>query len=220
VYHQPRIAVRQSKDARAANVCVRSVQRQAFLLNHNLAVRVRERHRMARRSKAVGSEGLGQLGTPSVELRTTMCIARPPRVAIGMPDRVTAAQWCNLLQRVASRWGGLDSTMYFPADAWAPGSLWDGLLERFDPDSIMFYREPQNMEEFKERYDPLECWVYKWLFHVDKGALPIDWATPIHVAARAWAARLGAYPLTAIQTGAVEGGRSAFTFCSHGNLAG
>lgn len=100
--------------------------------------------------------------------------------------------------------------MYFPMEGWGPGTLWDELLERFDPDSVMFYRAPENMDIFKERYDPLECWNYKWMFHADRGDLPVRWSTPLHIAARAWAARPDRVPLAAIQSGAVEGGPESF----------
>jgi len=165
-----------------------------------------QRHNVANRSLAIGSKGRERLDAASVELRATICIARPPRVAIGVPNGVKPAGWCNLLQRVTSRWGGLDSTIYFPADGWTPGSLWDGLLQRFDPDYIMFYRNPHNIDVFKERYDPFRCWSYRWMFHADKGSLPVDWAAPLHVAARGWAASENAEPLAIIHSGNVVGG--------------
>lgn len=142
----------------------------------------------------------------AVDLHTVTCIARPPRVAVGVPDGVTVQAWCRVLQRVTDVWGGLDSTIYFPIDAWTPGSVWDRLLQRFDPDSILFHHDPETIDAFRERYDPLQCWTYRWLFHAEKGTLPVDWAAPLHVAARAWSSQPGCDPLAGLQNGDVIGG--------------
>jgi hypothetical protein len=142
-----------------------------------------------------------------VKLHTVITIARPPRVAIGVPDGVPPAAWCNLLERVASRWGGLDSTIYFPSGRWTPGTIWDRLLTIFDPDEVLWYEPPSDPDGFLQRYAPSSCRQYRWMFHPEKGPLPIQGAAPMSLAARAWLAQPGGPPLSAIHNGAISGGQ-------------
>lgn len=144
---------------------------------------------------------------PQVELHTVLAIARPPRVALGVPEGVNLGDWRNLLEKAASRWGGLDSTIYFPTAQWAPGNVWDDLLTLFDPDEIFWSREPENASMFSERYAPFRVHGYKWMFHPDGDPPPVNWSVRTSAAARAWLAQPREDPMYSIDDGAVEGGQ-------------
>jgi len=94
-------------------------------------------------------------GVTRREQRIVLPFARPPRIALGVQG-MGPNNWLGAFHRITATWGGVGSTAIFPIAAWQPRSLWDRLLERFDPDVILLGVDNHpNGDLMRRRYAPL-----------------------------------------------------------------
>ena len=93
--------------------------------------------------------------TAPVDLRTITPITRPPRIAVGVMG-LSHLNWQTILMRRSLTWGAMRNSVVFPLDKWSPGSIWDRVLDRFDPDEILLGTDDQVLgQRMAARYDPM-----------------------------------------------------------------
>jgi hypothetical protein len=104
-------------------------------------------------------------GAGRVDLRTIMPLSRPPRIAVGVPG-MSSLNWLTVLMRRSMTWAAMWNSVFFPIDAWAPGSIWDAILDRFDADEMLLGTNDTSLEsKLARRYDPMLSFSFAHLIH-------------------------------------------------------
>jgi hypothetical protein len=63
-------------------------------------------------------------------------------------------------------WAAMWNSVFFPIDAWAPGSIWDAILDTFDPDEMLLGTNDTSLEsKLARRYDPMLSFSFAHLVH-------------------------------------------------------
>lgn len=121
------------------------------------------------------------------DVRRVTSSLRPPRLAIGVPEYAKISELIALLSRLSATWGALDSTAVFPSAEWAPGSLWDRLIERVDPDHIFLQSTGESIREpLSLRYAPMSVVEIQDAFDEDAGYFVAEGATALGPLIQLW----------------------------------
>jgi len=94
-----------------------------------------------------------------------MPLSRPPRIAVGVPG-MSSLNWLTVLSRRSMTWAAMWNSVFFAIDAWAPGSIWDAILDRFDADEMLLGTNDTSLEsKLARRYDPMLSFSFAHLVH-------------------------------------------------------